>query len=159
MATETERKFLVLSDAWRENAVGVTYRQGYLSAEMDRTVRVRVAGDEGYITIKGAVAADGISRAEYEYKIPKDDAEAMLKNLCLPGAIEKTRYKIPHGDVVFEVDVFHGANDGLIVAEVELHGAEQAFSKPAWLGLEVSLDGRYTNAALSKNPYKNWAPK
>ena len=156
MATETERKFLVISDAWRENAIGVTYKQGYLSREKDKTVRIRVAGDDGYVTIKGAMAADGISKPEYEYKIPKQDAEEMLANLCLPCVIEKVRHRVKHEGHVWEIDVFKGDNEGLTVAEIELSSPDEAFMKPVWLGAEVSHDSRYSNAALSQKPFKVW---
>lgn len=156
MGTETERKFLVISDEWRENAQGVTYRQAYLARDKERTVRVRVAGDEGFITVKGKTLEDGLTKPEYEYPIPKKDAEELLE-MCLPGLVEKTRYKIRHEDGhLWEVDVFEGDNEGLIVAEVELSSAAEKFVKPAWVGKEITDDKRYTNASLSKKPYKTW---
>lgn len=158
MATETERKFLVRSDEWRENAKAITVRQGYLARDKGRTVRVRVAGNQGFITIKGKTLADGITKPEYEYKIPKKDAEDLLK-MCLRGIVEKTRHLVKYRGRTWEVDEFHGDNKGLVVAELELKSAKEAFAKPAWLGKEVTEDGRYTNAALSENPYKNWKKK
>lgn len=161
MGIEIERKFLVISDEWRENAVGVTYRQGFLSTDKERVVRVRVAGDEGFITIKGSPSnsADPLARAEYEYGIPRQDAEAMLDDLCLPGRIEKTRYKIPYQGFVWEVDEFEGDNKGLIVAEVELNDSATNVPLPPWVGEEVSQDYRYANSELSKNPFRKWGVK
>lgn len=154
MGKEIERKFLTISDEWRENAKGILYVQGYLSTDVSRVVRVRIAGDQGYITIKGA--AQGIARDEYEYKIPQEDARRMLDTLCLPGVIEKLRYKIPYGGLTWEVDEFKGANAGLIVAEVEVPSADHAVALPSWVGAEVSADPRYSNAALSQKPYSQW---
>lgn len=159
MATETERKFLLVSEAWRENVDSVTkIRQGYLARDKGRTIRVRVAGNEGYITIKGKTLADGITKPEYEYKIPKKDAEDLLK-MCLPGIVEKTRHRVSHYNHVWEVDEFHGDNEGLIVAEIELKSADEKFRKPVWAGKEVTDNGLYTNASLSENPYKKWRKK
>jgi len=154
MATEIERKFLTISDEWRENAKGILYVQGYLSIDKDRTVRVRIAGDQGYITIKGA--SEGASRSEFEYKIPAADARDMLDKLCLSGIIEKTRYKVPFGGLTWEVDEFAGENKGLIVAEVELPSADTKVTLPPWAGQEVTTDPRYYNSALSKTPYSKW---
>ncbi len=156
MGTETERKFLVVSGEWRKNAKGTLYVQGYISTEKDRTVRVRIAGEEGFITIKGAPDASGISRSEFEYKIPKADAQQMLDTLCHGTKVEKTRYKIPFAGLTWEVDEFKGANAGLIVAEVELPSADHPVTLPPWAGAEVSHDGRYANASLSKIPYSQW---
>lgn len=157
MGVEIERKFLVIGDSWRENAEDCTrYVQAYLSREPERTVRVRIAGEKAFLTIKGQPPADApLETPEFEYAIPKQDAEAMLK-LCLPGAIDKTRYRVPHDGKVFEVDVFAGDNDGLVVAEVELSHSAESFGKPAWLGAEVTDDLRYKNANLSVSPYKAW---
>ena len=154
MAIEIERKYLVTDDSWRAGAYGVTYRQGYLTATKQSTVRVRQAGDKGYLTIKGAT--QGISRAEFEYEIPLADATAMLDNLCLQPLIEKTRYHIDHAGMTWEVDEFAGDNAGLIVAEVELQDERQTIELPPWVGQEVSADPRYRNANLVSNPYKNW---
>ena len=154
MAKEIERKFLVNGDDWRKLADGVAYRQGYLSTVKERTVRVRTIGDKGYLTIKGVTV--GATRSEFEYPIPADDANEMLDELCEKPIIEKNRYKIPQGDVTWEVDEFFGVNDGLIVAEVELQSEEQAFDKPGWLGEEVTGDPRYFNANLIANPFTTW---
>ena len=155
MATEIERKFRVVGDAWRALAEGVVYRQGYLSTVKARTVRVRVVGDNGYLTIKGASV--GASRAEYEYPIPVADANAMLDDLCEKPIIEKSRYRIAQGDLAWEVDEFTGENAGLIVAEIELADEAQAFDKPAWIGEEVTGDPRFFNANLVANPYSRWS--
>lgn len=154
MGIEIERKFLVTSDAWRDGApAGLRMSQGYLSRQPGRTVRVRLAGDRAWLTIKGA--AEGISRAEFEYPIPPSDAAGMLA-LCELGVIDKTRYEVPFGDHLWEVDVFHGENDGLIVAEVELGDACEKPLLPAWVGLEVSEDRRYANSSLTERPFRLW---
>jgi adenylate cyclase len=154
MAVEIERKFLVKGDNWRSLAVGVVYRQGYLASGQGCTVRVRVAGDRGYLTIKGAT--QGISRAEYEYAIPFADANELLDTLCQKPLIEKTRYRIPWRTVVWEVDEFAGENQGLIVAEVELTDAAQIVEAPDWIGEEVSHDPRYYNVNLARHPFSRW---
>lgn len=154
MPVEIERKFLVNGDVWRSLGSGTVYRQGYLMAEPGKTVRVRVAGDQGFITIKGA--SQGIARSEFEYPIPLADAEELLANLCDRPLIEKTRYKIPLDNVVWEVDEFAGENTGLIMAEVELQDANQSIQIPDWIGQEVSGDRRYYNAYLSKHPFTQW---
>jgi CYTH domain-containing protein len=154
MAQEIERKFLVSSDAWRELASGTNYRQGYLSTVKERTVRVRTIDDKGYLTIKGITV--GATRAEYEYEIPADDANELLDNLCERPLIEKTRYKISHGGLTWEVDEFAGDNQGLIVAEVELTAEDQEVALPDWAGEEVTGDPRYFNSNLIANPYSTW---
>ncbi|MBE9077933.1 CYTH domain-containing protein [Romeria aff. gracilis LEGE 07310] len=154
MPQEVERKFLVQSDGWRGLAEGTVYRQGYLCAEPGRTVRVRVAGDRGYLTIKGPT--QGIGRAEYEYLIPLAEAEEMLDTLCLGALIEKTRYCIPVDGLIWEVDEFSGENAGLVVAEVELEDENQAVTCPDWVGEEVSGDVRYYNASLVRCPFGEW---
>lgn len=154
MATEIERKFLVKSDAWRTGAVGVAYRQGYLSAAKGRTVRVRAAGHNAYLTIKGA--REGLSRAEFEYEIPLADATYMLDVLCIQPLIEKTRWTLKYAGFTWEVDEFAGANAPLVLAEVELESEAQAVPLPEWVGEEVSTDYRYTNAYLAQNPYALW---
>ena len=154
MAKEIERKFLVVGDGWRALADGVAYRQGYLSTVKERTVRVRTIGDTGYLTIKGVTV--GATRSEFEYPIPAIDANEMLDDLCEKPIIEKNRYKIPVGDVTWEVDEFFGVNNGLIVAEVELQSEDQSFSKPDWIGAEVTGDPRYFNANLIANPFSTW---
>ncbi len=154
MAQEIERKFLVSSDAWRELASGTNYRQGYLSTVKERTVRVRTIDDKGYLTIKGITV--GATRAEYEYEIPADEANELLDNLCERPLIEKTRYKISHGGLTWEVDEFAGDNQGLIVAEVELTAEDQEVALPDWAGEEVTGDPRYFNSNLIANPYSTW---
>lgn len=171
MATEIERKFLVKQESWRTTAdahyreKGARYRQGYLSTDKERTVRVRTiaqvrsaqgeGGEQhGYLTIKGKSV--GASRAEYEYEIPMQDAEEMLDTLCQRPLIEKIRYKVDQGGVTWEVDEFFGENAGLIIAEVELEDADQSFTKPAWVGQEVTDDPRYFNANLVEHPFSCW---
>jgi CYTH domain-containing protein len=154
MATEIERKFLVRDDRWRAGASGRAYRQGYLAADADRTVRVRVVGTQGYLTVKGKT--QGLARAEFEYEIPGSDANEMLDRLCLRPLIEKTRYRIEHAGRVWEVDEFAGENQGLVVAEVELTDAAEAVDLPDWVGPEVSDEPRYYNANLVRHPYSRW---
>lgn len=154
MSTEIERKFLVTSDAYKRGAEGVRYRQNYLSRNEMGVVRVRIAGDKGFLTIKGRSV--GISRSEFEYEIPLADANAMLDNLCVLPGIEKVRYRVPMGDLVWEVDEFGGENEGLIVAEIELPDENTRFEKPEWVGEEVSDDARYFNSNLLSYPYKKW---
>jgi adenylate cyclase len=154
MANEIERKFLVIGESWRHAAHGRRYRQGYLSTDRDRTVRVRTVGDHGFLTIKGRTA--GATRAEYEYPIPRDEAEALLDNLCLTPLIEKVRYAIPYQGLVWEVDEFLGDNTGLVVAEVELESETQEIVKPDWVGPEVTDDPRYYNANLVHRPFTHW---
>ncbi len=154
MGVEIERKFLVVGDEWRENGVGKYCRQGYLLNEPGRSVRIRMMGDEGFITIKGRT--HGISKPEYEIGIPQKDAREILDTLCSDGQIIKTRYFVRYGSFTWEIDVFEGENDGLIVAEIELESEDQKFELPPWVGEEVSFDSRYKNVNLSRNPYKNW---
>ncbi len=154
MAKEIERKFLVKDDSWRSGDVGKRYRQGYLSTAKDRTVRIRTAGDEAFLTVKGS--STGTSRAEYEYKIPFEDANEMLDRLCEKPLIEKTRYRIPHEDVVWEVDEFAGENRGLVLAEVELKDEKQRVTLPQWVGQEVTGDDRYFNVNLVERPFTKW---
>lgn len=154
MGTEIERKFLLRDDSWRRGARGTRCRQGYLSSARERTVRVRTIDDRGFLTVKGITA--GASRAEYEYEIPADDAKQMLDTLCERPLIEKTRFKVEHDGLVWEVDEFFGDNEGLVVAEVELRSADQAFRLPPWAGQEVTGDPRYFNSNLVKHPYRTW---
>ncbi len=154
MAKEIERKFLVSGDAWRQLATGTHYRQGYLSTVKERTVRVRTIDEQAYLTIKGVNR--GLTRVEYEYEIPHADAVEMLADLCLQPIVEKHRYKIEHEGLTWEVDEFHGVNEGLVLAEVELESEEQELSRPDWIGEEVSDDPRYYNANLIANPYTTW---
>jgi adenylate cyclase len=152
--TEIERKFLVSGRGWKQAGRGRRFRQAYLSTEAQRTVRVRVVDDRAWLTIKGPT--EGISRLEFEYPIPVEDAERMLQALCLKPYIDKTRYHVSHGGHVWEVDEFHGANSGLVVAEIELQSVDETFERPDWLGREVSDDPRYFNASLVAHPYKDW---
>ena len=154
MGQEIERKFLLKNNSWRDHASGVSYRQGYLSTVKERTVRVRTVGDKAYLTVKGLPV--GITRAEYEYEIPIDDAQSMLDHLCEKPLIEKTRYRLKYAGLIWEIDEFAGANTGLIVAEVELEDEQQAITLPGWVAEEVSDDPRYSNANLVKHPYTNW---
>jgi adenylate cyclase len=154
MGEEIERKFLVVGEGWRQEATGTLYRQGFLSTEPERTVRVRVAGDRGWITIKGRTA--GARRAEFEYEIPAADAQKMMETLCRHPLIEKVRYMVRTGGRVWEVDVFRGANAGLVVAEIELEAEDEAFEKPSWIGDEVTEDPRYFNSSLVEHPYSAW---
>ncbi len=154
MAQEIERKFLLKSDAWRAQAKGTNYRQGYLSTVKERTVRVRTINDKGFMTVKGITV--GATRAEYEYEIPASEANQMLDDLCEQPIVEKNRYKIPQGDLTWEIDEFLGVNEGLNVAEIELTSEDQAFDKPDWVGEEVTGDPKYYNSNLIANPYKNW---
>jgi adenylate cyclase len=153
---EIERKFLTTSEAFKKEAFTQNrIAQGYLSSVPERTVRVRIKGDKGFLTIKGASNETGLSRFEWEKEIPVEEAAALLK-LCEKGVIDKTRFEVKIGNHIFEVDEFHGKNDGLIIAEVELKSETEAFEKPAWLGKEVTNDSRYYNSYLSKNPFINW---
>ncbi len=153
MITEIERKFLVGNTEWRDGAAGVRMAQGYLSLDPSRTVRVRLAGTSAWLTIKGLT--EGISRAEFEYEIPVAHAESLLK-MCLPELVEKTRYRIYHHGYIWEVDVFHGENEGLIMAEVELSFESDAPDLPPWDLTEVSKDPRYFNSYLASHPFKTW---
>ena len=154
MAKEIERKFLVLGDGWKRGITGVSYRQGYLSTVKERTVRVRTVGDRGFLTIKGVTV--GVTRSEFEYSIPTADADALLNDLCEKPLIEKTRYKIQHAGLTWEIDEFFGENQGLVVAEVELKDEHQAIDRPTWVGKEVSGDPRYFNSNLIKTPFTQW---
>ncbi len=158
MATEIERKFLVRREAWPADAVaGVRYRQGYLASFPLPVVRVRVAGDRGYLTIKGRTS--GIAREEFEYPIPLADAEQMLDTLCATPLIEKVRYRVPYAGFTWEVDAFEGANAGLLLAEVELPAADAPVKLPPWVGREVSDDPRYFNANLVVHPFAEWGDR
>jgi adenylate cyclase len=155
MAKEIERKFLVKGDFKNQVSKSTKIIQGYLSSVPERTVRVRVKGDKGFLTIKGIGSASGASRYEWEREISVKDATDLLE-LCEPGVIDKTRYIVKSGKHKFEVDEFYGDNDGLTVAEVELESEDEAFAKPEWLGEEVTGEVKYYNSMLMKNPYKNW---
>jgi Uncharacterized protein conserved in bacteria len=149
MATETERKFLVKDEFINLAVKKIDIIQRYLTVDSDKTVRLRLAGDEAFLTIKGRPDGKSISRNEWEFPIPVKDAYEMMK-ICLPGMIEKTRYIIPSGAHQFEVDVFHGKNEGLIIAEIELSYESEDFEKPEWLGDEVTGRPEYYNANLIK---------
>ncbi len=154
MGTEIERKFLLIGDAWRENARGTLLRQGYISTQPGRTVRVRTANSQGYLTLKGKTT--GISRCEFEYPIPLDDANMLLDQLCEQPILEKIRYLVDYKGFIWEVDEFLGDNAGLLIAEIELEAENQSFAKPEWLGEEVSGDRRYFNSSLSRYPFLRW---
>jgi CYTH domain-containing protein len=153
MRMEFERKFLVSNDSWKTEAgEGLLCRQGYLVSDPEKTVRIRIIGKKGFLTIKGAT--QGIGRPEFEYEIPADDAEALLKRCG--SLIEKTRYFIPYVGMVWELDVFAGENEGLVLVEIELPEASCQFELPSWIGKEVSEDARYYNACLAQHPFSAW---
>lgn len=152
MAREIERKFLIKGSAWR-HAGAVRLRQGFLNSDQERTVRVRSVDDKAYLTIKGI--AVGATRLEFEYEIPWEDAKQLL-NICEKPLIEKDRYRVEEGGVVWEIDEFFGENYGLIIAEVELESEDQPFTKPDWVGDEVTGDPRYFNSNLVRKPYTKW---
>lgn len=154
MGIEIERKYLVKSDEWKSSGVKKLYQQGYLLIDKTKTIRVRTIEDTAYLTIKGA--SSGISRSEFEYEIPVEDAKFMLANLCEKPIIEKYRTKIELNELIWEVDEFVGDNTGLIIAEVELKNEYQKIVLPDWIGKEVSGNRQYNNSYLVKNPYKNW---
>lgn len=151
MAKEIERKFLVSGEFRQDSPESYRIMQGYICSDQDRTVRVRVRGDKGFLTIKGRSSADGLSRYEWEKEIPASEAVELMA-LCGSGIIDKTRYLVPFGRHTFEVDVFHGANEGLVLAEIELAEEQETFEKPSWLGEEVTGDPRYYNSMLSLHP-------
>jgi len=155
MALEIEKKFLVKGDFKKDSVKATRITQGYLSSVPERTVRVRIKGDKGFITIKGIGNTSGASRYEWEKEIPVAEVEQLLA-ICEPGVIDKTRYLVQSGKHTFEVDEFYGENEGLVVAEVELSAEDEAYVKPEWLGQEVTGDPRYYNSMLMKNPYKSW---
>ena len=153
---EIERKFLVTSNNFKKEAITQNrIAQGYLSSVPGRTVRIRIKGNKGFITIKGVSSESGMSRFEWEKEIPIDEAKALLQ-LCEKGVIDKTRFEVKMGNHIFEIDEFYGENEGLIIAEIELKSETETFEKPIWLGEEVTQDKRYYNSYLSKNPYKKW---
>lgn len=154
MPAEIERKFLVKGDSWRKLAEGSRYVQGYISTAKQATVRVRIVGNQGYLTIKGATVQ--YSRSEFEYPIPVTDAQEMLDTLCDRPLIEKTRYKIAYGNLIWEIDEFEGINKGLIIAEVELTDEKQQIELPDWIGEEVSDNPKYYNSNLVKHPFSQW---
>lgn len=156
MPVEIERKFLVTNDAWKADAPhgGVHYVQGYIAHGREHTVRVRIAGMRGYLTIKGVTT--GMSRSEFEYEIPIADATDMLNTMCHGRMIDKFRYRIPAGNITWEIDEFHGENAGLVIAEVELLNESQHVPLPTWVGREVTIEQKYTNASLAARPWLHW---
>lgn len=156
MSQEIEKKFLVKSNDYKADACNQTHiKQGYLSSVPERTVRIRIRGEDGFITIKGIGNHTGASRYEWEKKIPLTEAENLLK-IAEPGIIDKTRYEVKAGRHIFEVDEFYGENQGLSIAEIELINEDDPFEKPAWLGREVTGDVKYYNAMLMKHPFTEW---
>jgi CYTH domain-containing protein len=153
MGIEIERKFLVVDSSWMQEAdAGLFCKQGYLVSDKDKTVRIRIIGEKSFITIKGA--SKGISRSEFEYEIPMPEAHSILE-LC-GDVVQKTRYLVKHKGMTWELDVFEGANEGLVIAEIELASEEQPFDLPDWAGEEVSGDIRYYNACLARKPFTLW---
>lgn len=158
MATEIERKFIVKGDFSKEVCDSQRIVQGYICSQPGRTVRIRIRGEKGFLTIKGPSDDKGLSRYEFEQEIPLPDAEQLL-TLCESGAIDKVRHLVRVGKHTWEVDVFHGANEGLVMAEIELASEDEPFEKPDWIGEEVSGDRRYYNSMLTKEPYSQWTKK
>ena len=154
MGVEIERKFLVVGEAWRAFGTPRLLRQGYLSLDPERTVRVRIEGEEATLTIKGK--SRGATRGEWEYPIPVQEAAQLLDTLCHQPLVEKIRHRVNAGPHTWEVDEFLGANAGLVVAEIELSLESEAFDKPDWIGMEVTHDKRYFNSNLIRNPYSVW---
>ena len=155
MQQEIERKFLVINNIYKNGSVSTFYKQGYLCTDASRTVRIRIAGEKGFITIKGITT--GCSRTEYEYEIPTADAMTLLDMLCIKPLIEKIRYRYKASDgKIWEIDEFKGENEGRVIAEIELEHEDETFALPSWVGKEVTGDMRYYNSYLSQNPYKNW---
>lgn len=155
MAREIEKKFLVKGDYKDMSEGSIRITQGYLSSVPERTVRVRIKGDKGVLTVKGIGDESGMARFEWEKEIGVDEAKELLR-ICEPGVIDKTRYLVAAGNHTYEVDEFYGDNEGLVIAEVELQTEEETFEKPAWLGEEVTGEVKYYNSMLMKNPYKTW---
>ncbi len=153
MGIEIERKFLVVGEDWKHGASPQLLSQGYLNRDKQRTVRVRIADQQAWLTVKGV--SQGALRAEFEYPIPLDDARQLMA-LCDGPRVEKYRWRVPQGALVWEVDEFVGDNAGLVVAEIELSSEEQTFDKPAWVGAEVTHDPRYFNSSLASRPYRSW---
>ncbi len=158
MAAEIERKFLVADASVVRGLAGTPIRQGYLSTDPERTVRIRTAGSRAFVTIKGKSSPDGRSRDEYEYEIPLADANELLDRHALRPIVSKIRYRLETGPFHWDVDVFDGANEGLVIAEIELDAADREIELPDWLGAEVTGDPRYYNASLVAHPYRDWRP-
>lgn len=156
MSLEIERKFLVKNDDYKREAYQKKeMKQGYLNADKNRTVRIRIANDKAFITIKGKSNSSGTTRFEWEKEIDKNEAEQLLA-LCKPSIIDKTRFLVKSNHHTFEIDEFYGDNQNLVVAEIELSSEKETFEKPLWLGKEVTGDKKYYNSSLSKNPFKKW---
>jgi len=156
MAIEIERKYLVRDNSWRQSEIGsAPIEQGYFARTPHVKARVRIFGDNAYLTLKSA--AGGLSRHEYEYKIPKADAVEMIRQFTIEPPITKVRYDVPFKGMIWTVDVFGGANEGLVLAEVELKSADQSISLPAWVGDEVTDDPRYENSTLARTPFTTWS--
>lgn len=154
MGKEIERKFLVKDSNFKKMCTGQLYKQGYLNSDPNRTVRLRLVGNKGYLTIKNK--GNGLTREEFEYEIPYSDAQEILQGICERPFIEKTRYIFNYQGHVWEIDEFHGENEGLIIAEIELENENKNFPVPEWIGEEVTYDYKYTNSSLVTNPYKKW---
>lgn len=157
MGREIERKYLVKNNLYRNNFKGVLYRQAYLNNSPERTVRVRVYNQKGYLTIKGPT--EGCVRAEFEYGIPFNEAQTIIDSLCEKPVIEKYRYKVEYEGLIWEIDEFIGDNTGLVIAEIELSDENQSFLKPSWIGEEVTGDQRYYNSNLVKKPFCTWTER
>ena len=154
MTVEIERRFLLADDSWREAASEpLVLQQGYLSVEKERTIRVRIIGSQAWLTLKGYIS--DMTRSEFEYEIPLVHAQAMMADMC-PFKMEKYRYRVEFEGFVYEIDKYLGDNAPLIVAEIELPSEDTEFPKPSWLGQEITSDGKFTNAYLSKHPYSSW---
>lgn len=154
MGKEIERKFLVKNETYKKLCSGKLYKQGYLNSNPDRTVRIRIVDNKGFITIKDK--GSNLSRSEFEYEIPYMEAEEILDNICEKPIIEKTRYFYNYMGHLWEIDEFHGENEGLVIAEIELSNEGESFTFPDWIGEEVTYDSRYFNSCLITNPYKSW---
>lgn len=156
MAVEIEKKYLVINDNWRKFVTkSDTYIQGYFSTDESCSIRIRISEKKATLNIKSATL--GVTRTEYDYPVPLDDAKDMLNSLCIKPLIEKTRYQVPYENHIWEIDVFAGENEGLIVAEVELESANESITLPDWIGEDVSDEIRYYNVCLVNHPYKNWS--
>jgi len=155
MSREIERKFLLSNDDWPERTIGVPCVQGYISASPVCVLRVRIMGGQGTLTLKGPT--HGIERAEYEYPVPVNDARELLDSFCIKPLIEKTRYTVFHKTHTWEIDIFHAANEGLVLAEIELDAADETFELPFWIGKEVSGCPEYRNSSLVRSPYTTWS--
>lgn len=162
MALEIERKFLVQGNDWKRAATGLAVVQGYIVNDPERSVRVRMYGNKAFLTIKLSHPADepgsqmALMRSEFEYEIPTADAQSLLAEACGSATIAKTRWQVQHFGHMWEIDEFHEANSGLVVAEIELSSEDERFARPTWLGPEVTDDPRYINANLIRNPYSTW---